>query len=252
MPKPKNPSQKNRVLTDHKQVGKTLIPPLMQLPGGISSTYFDRDTMPELVWLALLEKAHGLKTAANIASTIGSYIQNTKSSNRFISLSEMHTVTAAEWKELRAYLKTSGVLPDLLTAIHDFVVLYPECPLASLFEQSPCALRDDQYLAFVENLIGELMHKRGRSAVFMQANALYLLGCQGKLFINAGLSLGNLEALANYPETEESKKVGASVCASSAMLLMMRDKKCDEWSWPQYFWTRNLELKPITIFDTNE
>ena len=242
------------ILSDHKKVGKTLLPPMVHmLPGVMSPTHFDRDTLPELIWLALIENACGLEVAANLAATLGKYIEDCKSECRFITLSEMHKVSKEEWGMLRAYLDTSGVLVDLVSTIHDFIILYPECPLVNIFAQRPIKLKNSDFLSVLETLLGELMHKRGRKAVLMQANAIYLLGCQGKLFIKEGLSLGNLEELRNYPETEESKIVGASVCSASSMLLMMKPEDDEQkWSWPNYFWERNLQLKPIDLSHLKE
>ena len=119
-------------------------------------------------------------------------------------------------------------------------------------KQVPVKLRNDNFLASLEVLVADLTYKRGRRAVLMQANALYLLGSQGKLFIKKGLSLGNFEALKDYPDTEESRKVGASMCASSAMVVTLPgNDDLNVWRWPKYFWKRNLEQLPIT-FDVNK
>lgn len=241
-------NSKNKVLGDHKKVGKKLLPPLLHGLGNISPTHYDRDTLPELVWLALIENMHGLQIAAGIAGKIGQYVQDSKSNCRFIDLSEMHDVTESEWNNLRAYLETHRSLGIFLSAIQDFVVLYPECPLISLFEKPPTTLINSNFLDSFEKLFKELTYKRGRQAVLMQANAIYLLGCQGKLFMAPGMSLGNFEELKNYPNTDESKKVGASVCSASGMLLNMKSTdETSKWSWPDYFWKRNLDLKPITF-----
>ncbi len=247
MKKPNKRKSRQGVLADHKKIGKTLLPPMLhQIQGGLSTAHYDRDTLPEIIWLALVEESHGIAAAAKVAADIGHYVKNCESKCHFIMLSEMPSVKQEEWHDLRAYLTTTKSLSTLLTAVHDFVVLYPECPLVDLFEQRPITLRRPDYLLFLETFVGELLHKRGRRSVLMQANSIYLLGCQGKLSVAEGCSLGNFEALANYPETEESRKVGASVCAASFMLTMVRqDHEIPSWSWVKYFWNHNLELKPI-------
>jgi hypothetical protein len=247
-------SKKNdgKILTDHKKVGKKLLPPLMHQMSGITPSHYDRDTLPELVWLALIESMHGLRVTASIAGEIGAFVKESKSNCRFITLTEMKDVTEPEWNALGLHLSNKGLLDFLSGAIHDLVFLYPECPLKNLMTQIPEKLEDDNFLAHLETLVADLTYKRGRRAVLMQANALYLLGSQGKLFIKEGLSLGNFEALKDYPDTEESKKVGASICASSSMVVMLpENKESILWRWPEYFWGRNLELVPI-VFKAEE
>ena len=144
---------KNKILGDHKKVGKTLLPPLLHGLGNISHTHYDRDTLPELVWLALIENMHGLQIAADVAGKIGQYVKDSSSNCRFIDLSEMRDVTISEWIKLRTYLETHGSLGIFLSAIQDFIVLYPECPLASLFEKPPTTLVNSNFLRSFEQLL---------------------------------------------------------------------------------------------------
>ena len=244
---PKSAQRGRGVLSDHKKVGKKLLPPILQISGGITPTHFARDTMPELLWLALIEWKFGLKESVNLCEKIGNYFQGLKLDKRFVTITDFEQLDSSEWQMIRVYLDSIGILVILTAAVHDLVVLYPNCAFKGLFEKPPERLNDFDFKKNFSDLLEELFEKRGRRSVLMQANAVYLLGCQGKLHIARGLSLGNLDELRNYPDTDESKEVGASVCAASGMLIMMgRDDK-DRTSWARYFWKRNLEIEPVSF-----
>jgi len=248
----KKPSSK--VLNDHKKIGKKFIPPIVQAIGGTMHfvSYF-KETLPELLWLALIERSEGLLVAAKISQEIGHFVRDCcEKSQQFGSLSQFAQISPERRLELCAYLDTAGLLYPLRCAVHDLVVLYPDCPIKFIFDKVPTQLCNGLFLVELEKLVEVLCDKRGRNAVLMQANLVYMVGCQGKLFFKKGLLLGNLEELENYPDTEESLKVGASVCTTCQMLINIQNNEKKVPSWPNYFWKRNLELKPINLAHLKE
>ena len=62
------------------------------------------------------------------------------------------------------------------------------------------------------------------------------------LLVNKGLSLANFPEVANFPRTEESKKVAGAVRGTCSFLF--NDTFYDKKSfWPSYFWNRGLEIE---------
>jgi hypothetical protein len=51
--------------------------------------------------------------------------------------------------------------------------------------------------------------------------------------------------VANYPETEESRSVAASICAGVNGFLGMTIQAPGRTAWAKSFWNRGLELEPI-------
>jgi len=66
----KKPGRK-RVLGDHKQIGRRLIPPLLQI-GDFETVNWQLPVLPELLWLALLNAEYGVRIGAELALVLAS------------------------------------------------------------------------------------------------------------------------------------------------------------------------------------
>jgi hypothetical protein len=63
-------------------------------------------------------------------------------------------------------------------------------------------------------------------------------------------SLRNFPAVAEFPDTEESRAVAAAVRSSVSALAPFNGPA--ERAWPEYFWQRGLELEPCETFHGGE
>ena len=64
-------SKKSKVLSDHKQKKKKLVPPLLHAMGEKHKPYsWVKDLIPELIWLCLLHETLGLKRGVECAVNI--------------------------------------------------------------------------------------------------------------------------------------------------------------------------------------
>src|ERR1017187_9780951 len=53
-------------LEHHKRIGKELIPPFLQMPGGMEQLFWMRDLLPEFLWIDSLVQEYGDSDAAKI------------------------------------------------------------------------------------------------------------------------------------------------------------------------------------------
>ena len=60
---------KKQVLSDHKRVGKRFIPPLLQVAPFHDLSWVDC-TLPELLWLGLLNNRYGLKRGSDLGLSL--------------------------------------------------------------------------------------------------------------------------------------------------------------------------------------
>jgi hypothetical protein len=80
----------------------------------------------------------------------------------------------------------------------------------------------------------------------VQANAIYIAFVTDMLKVFKGLALANFPAIEEFPVTEESKRVAASVRATvSTFYGQFRDERSAEWI--SYFWRRGLDLEPCSL-----
>jgi len=146
---------------------------------------------------------------------------------------------------LKEHLRRANVLSDLMEALVGFVNLYPACPIARFLDHAPTGIVDTGYLEHFETRMKDLEDKRSRSGVFVQAQAIYMGFVLGKLFVKKGLALANFPEVEKYPDTELSKQVAASICATVNGLAGTMLPKYSEDPWVQYFWQRSLDLRPL-------
>jgi hypothetical protein len=76
----------------------------------------------------------------------------------------------------------------------------------------------------------------------MQTNAIYIAFATDMLFVSSSTSLAKFPVVADYPHTEEAKRVGAAVRASIIGFFGMSYDNSSPW--PSYFWNRGLEIDP--------
>ena len=131
------------------------------------------------------------------------------------------------------------------------MALYPECPFVFLFEDELPVIEDnEQALAEFKAFLTAFFNKYDPPGTLAQANAIYIAFVTGILKVVEGVSLGNFPAVAEYPHTDESKQVGASVRASIGAFFsfFLEDNSYGKHtSWSRYFWNRGLELEPCAF-----
>ena len=92
-------------------------------------------------------------------------------------------------------------------------------------------------------MLASMYNRRGRPAILVQAKAVHIAFVAEMLFIKSEMAKDfNLNSLVRYPETEESRKVGAVVCVTCSGLFMHDQEKFGT-NWANYFWNRGLELE---------
>lgn len=236
------------VLSDHKQVGKRFIPPFIHALGGLHEIKWVDIPLPELLWLALLNQGHGPGRGAELAVGIARAAAAEVGPAQkvwFGPISAYGKLSGEQRQAVVATLKSGGHLDDLKIALGALVALYPECPLAFLFEGGlpQGELPDD--LSKLKGLLADLFDKTTRAATLTQANAMYIAFATDMLVVSREVSLANFPAVADYPHTEEARRVGAGVRGG---IMMFFGTSYDNSSpWPRYFWNRGLEIDQCVV-----
>jgi len=201
--------------------------------------------MPELIWLGLILDKYHLRLGIDLGLSVAATARDLSQDNDvfcFAFTSSFDALSSAECDNVREELKRKNDLTRIQSALAPLVSFYPECPLNFLFDESDLirSTPDDSLSSF-KIFMASLYDKRSRLPVLMQAQAVYIFGTSGRLHIKEGSNLQNIEELKNYPDTEESLAVGASICATCNMLV---GQSLEAYSsvWSKYFWRRGFEL----------
>jgi hypothetical protein len=246
--KKKGQSQKTskRILDGYKKTGTTFVPPMVHRVGTWDYISWYNQTMPELIWWDVLIDRVSHRFASKVAEEIANYFKTKDNSQCWwIFISDFTRLSTDDMQGLKEHLRRADILIQLIESLVDFVNLYPACPISRFLDQPPTGIVDVGYLQRFENRVRDLEDKRSRSGVLVQAQAIYMGFLLKKLFVKRGLALADFPEVEKYPATELSKQVGASICAAVNGLAGRMLPKYSADAWVQYFWQRNLNLRPL-------
>lgn len=236
-----------RVLKSYRKVGSRFVPPMLQMFQFEDVSWLSQ-TMPELVWWDVLIEQASLRFAAHVVEIIATYFkQMNNHDHQWSFLSDYSDMPEETAHGLAESLTKAGMLYEIQACLSDFLDLYPACPIARVLDLHPTGIVDIGYLAEFEERLRVLENKRSRDAVLVQAQAVYMGFASERLHVMEGLALADFPQIVNYPGTERSVEVGASICATVNMLAGNNLPKFREDGWVLYFWRRSLELHPLNL-----
>lgn len=126
-----------KILVDHKQVRKKLIPPMLQLSGGLQFVKWLDHILPELIWIGLLQEKLGIKRSVEICSAIAEIGKEVMEEKLIVSMAYISNFKGLSKHQVESFfdqLKSKGVLEDFSFGLKELIYLYPECPLAKFTE----------------------------------------------------------------------------------------------------------------------
>lgn len=232
------------VLDDHRREGKLFKPPMSDI-GALSEVSWVNDMLPEFLWIALLHDKHGLHQGVDLAYQLASAAIDVETADNhtwFAPMTSFKTLDQDQRAGLISALNDRNILESVIQALHSLLDSYPACPMAFLRVQADDNQVTHSGLDELRALISRLFDKWARPATLVQATAVYLALATGRLKIMEGITwIDDFEQISEYPSTETSRMVGASVRATCLSLfpMLMQDVPME---WPGQFWNRGLEL----------
>jgi hypothetical protein len=231
------------VLGDHKRVKAKLVAPFNSEFGTMREVSWINTMIPELLWIALVQKAWGVRRGVEI---ITAFTRDMRSSDP----ARDRTIWAAAGKfsalpdgVLAGVVEGRAYRDDLCAPLAPLHVHYPEHPMRELF---PAVTKPSwsQGLGGIKELVGELYDRESTSATMVLATATLLAFDANRLKVSAGLALADFPRIADYPRTEQSLRIAASIRATVNLMFGDSDSMASGTDWPIAFWNRGLELEP--------
>lgn len=234
----------HHVLGDHQKIGSRFVPPFVHKLGALGEIRWLDGPLPELFWLALLNERYGLQKGAHLGLTLAkaaSEVRKGSGKMWFAPASAFASLTPEDWAQVRQVLAASGDLGALHEGLSSLVGLYPACPLFPLFPGAvPEGAGPQAGLSKLTDLLAGLFDKSSKPATLMQANAVYIAFVTELLVVAPTTSLANFPAVADYPDSEEARRVGAAVRAT--INGFFGHWQPEPSTWTRYFWNRGLQL----------
>jgi hypothetical protein len=251
--KSKRKKKTEKVLKDHKRNGKIFTPPIVTaFSNRLKLTKWSDDLLPNLVWIGLLFDALGEKKAVYVCENFVNTIRDIlgeKDKRNLSFISEYSSIKNENIERLKESLSEKKLLNVLQKSLYPLVSLYGECPLKFLYDKNALEkfrIDIDKSLAIMKRVVKNILNKRSIEAMLVQTTAVYIMGITGKLKILKDQSLGNIETILDYPNTDESRKVAAGVRAALAGMRSLYDNK-NAAKWCTYFWNHGYEISVCEI-----
>jgi hypothetical protein len=249
--KAKNQKKKGRgttTLQQHKQVKKTLLPPLMQL--GVTLTSWTEDKLPEMLWADCLLTNYRFNQAGGIFHKTVDIIDEfyPEDSKVIVTglVSSFSLVPEDKRAEVRRVLAEEGldeaVFPE---AFKHAISLYEQCPMGWLFEDWRRTERVDFEIGvrYMKEAAKRLLASKSKHSTRCRMFALSRMVKRGKIIFVKGAMDDLIEDLCAYSDSmaeEGQQRVEASIRAMFGGYFDMPGG--DVRAWPAYFWRHNYKI----------
>jgi len=230
-----------QVLSDHRKVGRKYIPPFIDKLGSrFKETSWVKLSLPELIWIALINYRYGHKYGADLSLSLAKATKEASGKIEWYApISSFSSLTKAQKDKILEILQKEGKLSRIASGLFSLNYYYPKSPLN--FLERTQLQESEAHLSEIKNVLTSHYDKMSIEATFTQANAIYICFVLGKLQVTSKSSLANFPEIENYPNTDESKKIAASIRASiNGFIGLDIGSKITNWS--DYFWNRGLEI----------
>lgn len=231
------------VLDDHKRVKSKLVTPFNDVFGPMREVSWTNMMIPELLWIALLQQAWGPRRGVEI---ITAFTRDVRASDP----TRDRTIWAAAGKfaalpdgALAGIVRGRPYEDDLCGPLAPLHTHYPDHPMRELAPAVNGPPRS-QDLRALKGLVEELFDRASTSAIMVQATATWLAFDAERLKVSAGLALADFPRIEDYPKTDQSQRIAASIRATLNQMFGEADPMASGTGWPIAFWNRGLELEP--------
>jgi hypothetical protein len=237
------------VLKNHVRRGKKLLPPMIAAGHPIELGNWPIDRLPELFWLAAMVERFGKREACDLVADMTKAIQDsvagvagTSQVIRSYLMSEHSQLSSLERETIVKTHRRSSWLKVIQPLIADYCVVWPDLPAGYLAMRK--SRRSGKTLAKeLKELLRRFSHRHDPLALIVQAIVVSTEIRSGHCGIASGLRIPDLNAVFEYPNTDESQHAAGFVVAMCGQMVRFGRKDSD-FSWHRRFWNNCYRLQP--------
>jgi hypothetical protein len=227
----------NGVLNDHQQYGTEFVPSFVDNFGDtLQYTNWQYKMLPDFVWIALLLDEHNSQEVIDIVTTCSETAVDIGEQPSYILLSTYDTLSEDEIQSLKQSLDEK-LLKKLKKTLGPLCFYYPTFPLSPLFDDVD--IDEGDALKQLQRVVDKCYDRNSRTAVLAQAVYVTTMIKQGRMKLPPDFDVDNINAVVDYPNTDESRKAGSTV---RAMTKSMAGIDSDDSNWPERFWENGFEI----------
>lgn len=237
--------KRKAVLSDHKRAGKRLIPPILQLPNVISTSFID-DRLPDLIWMsAIFRQAHP-KAAVDLIIDFIKVCSNAAGAEEFESLAfltNFNALSAEQKANIRKKLEGTLMFGVIRRTLAHQSAILERYPLAFLFDESPALGGHIEAVAELKEDVESLLDRYSPRATKVQVTALVAMMVTGKIVISSEIDALNFDLIFTDPESDGAHRIAsfARATLNSGMGFMIEDHSqvlTEHVKWREDFWAQ--------------
>lgn len=232
-----NKKAKKGVLSDHQRQGKVLIPPMMQLPNLVETSFVDTK-IPELIWISGLFNWTDDRSAVNCVIEFQLACQKATNSKQIPSLSFLSNFDRLSEEQKSSILsdaECSHWTEKLREALWYQYALLERYPLAFIFHDRQDFDRDEALVRLKED-VQSLFDRRSHHATKVQTTAVVGMMATGKMVLNSSVGFPNPNRVFDAPDSPDARVVAAFVRASLNAGNNMDTDVAVAARWADDFW----------------
>lgn len=233
---------KHKPLSDHKQVGKKFIPPLKQL-NVFEEIRYDRDILPEIIWMGLINDKFGYKEGAQFVTQVCELIDAICGCEEIANLTFVGDYSKLSTEKTTLILEAlvrDRLLAALRSALYPLIELYRGFPLSFIGTDESYKSRSD-LVGTIRRCVDAHLNKSKPPGLAIQANVLYVAGLTGRVVYGKDMDVPDFKSLAEDPESDGASRAAAFARAGVLELFVTTDGlRASEWG--PSFWNQNLHI----------
>jgi len=243
--------KKNRVLTDHKKIGRKLIPPFF-------SNFSDwkiefnpiepfREIVPEIIWQVYLNNHFGVSIASSLSLKFLESLEKIKTSKKIhCLLSNLEEFKDSEVNDFINNFSNEEWYKSINKGLNSFNTILPYNPLYRFFKTDG-VVEIDICKQELKDTILSLKSKRNKEFVLAVSNIIYYLLILERIKIPNDSIINELNKISDYPHTEESQILASTLRANIYLIIKSHDFNSQESKWKNTFWKMCNKLEPNNI-----
>ncbi len=233
--------KKSKILEDHKKIGSKFIPPMCQL--GMTEVSYVNQILPEIIWIGLLNRREGYHAGIRIVEFIAKKAVEITNNEKYMnfSLASSYTELGTDQKKIIVdEMEKENLLSILQKSLAPLTCLYEGFPMA--FIGPPAEHSSKETMSkIIKECISDCINKYKQPGMVMQATVMYVRRITGGLYFTNDVKPPNLEKIITDFDSDEGRKVAASVRAFVMSEYMpIEERKSDFWS--RSFWNQGYKI----------
>lgn len=234
--------RKKQILAGHKRVGKRFIPPMMQIPMRVDTSYVN-DMLPELIWIGLINERVGYVRGARIIEKVFLAVDAQKVNGQegnYALMSSFNKLTTDQKTAITEVLRKEGVLDIIQNSIAPLILLYDDCPLTFLGPPTNTYSQED-LISIMKLCVGKTIDRYDTPGIVLYGAMLLARLVTKTIKFPADMDLPDFNSVIDSHGSEEAKRAAGFMRANGlAEFGMMKVGN----SWAKHFWDKNFELNP--------